>query len=701
MKYFLRLIALSLWVCQMISHTPCLAQIPGPPEVTYLNTFGREDGRPLFFPRINDYLYYKDDKKLQEIDRLAAKEDWEGVYAMLHNYVMNFGTQNFYKDNYMIWRLGKLAEELKYLNKARQLYQIVLKHHRYGNDKEYRLYYDSLTRNDRDYFLPVKYYYTMSNAGFNIDTLQIPENVYTSLGDSVNERYHNDYGPALSGNDVILLFTSQRKQRLDGMRYISDEGLYYARKADSTFIRETSEGLQIDTLPWTQAKPFIGLNTDQYNEGSPCISKDGNTIYFARCGSPDGYGNCDLYVSRKKPDGTWTRGTNLGLNLNTIAWDSQPALSHTEDTLFFASDRMGGFGGSDIYFAYKVKDKEGKKYRLVELERNFIDTLWNWSPAQNIGPIINTRYNEVSPFYHPKFNVLYFSSDGQLINFGGFDIYKSYRDGLMWREPKNTGPLINYKTDEYYFTIDSKAQNLYYAKAIPTKVFDIQKRDSVLVDILNLHTAALPMEAQPLAVDKLEIAITDSITGEPSKGFVAIIDLDEGVEVAPRYIRDNGTSRFDLIRNRNYLIIITGEDFLRIEEEFLFKGDTTIQVHPIKFDKWVFDALEFDDRSAEIKEQMKPDLDKLVDYFLADHPNLGLKISGHTDSRGNENDNLRLSQARADAIKQYILNRGRFKPERIVAIGYGSQQRIIQDEQTEEDLRKNRRVEFEIFKVDK
>jgi hypothetical protein len=698
MKNYLRLICVFLVLFILTLHD-IFGQPPSPPEVTYLNTFGREDGKILYFPYVNQYLYYRDETKLKELDKLAEKGDYEAVYTAMYEYVMRFGSQNFYKDNYMIWRLGKLAEELKYLNKARMLYQLVLKHHRYGDDKNYRLYYDSLTRNDKDYYLPVKYYYTMSNAGFNIDTLQIPESVYTALGDSVNSRNYNDYGPSLSGNDLILLFTSQRKQRLSGMKYVSDEGLYYARKADSTFIRQTNEGSIVDTLPWTQAKPFVGLNTDSYNEGSATISRDGKTIFFARCDSPDGLGNCDLYVSRRKTDGTWTKGTNLGINVNTIAWDSQPALSHTEDTLFFASDRMGGFGGSDLYFTYKYKDRNGFDYKIIEYENNYVDTLWNWAPAQNIGPIINTRRNEVSPFYHPIFNVLYFSSDGQLINFGGFDIYKSYREGLTWKEPKNTGPLINYRTDEYYFTIDSKAQNLYYAKAIPTKVFDMQKRDSVMVDVLNLHTAALPMEAQPLAVDRLEVAITDSITGEPSKGFIAIIDLDEGVEVAPRYIRDNGTARFDLIRNRNYLIIITGDDFLRIEEEFLFKGDTTIQVYPIKFDKWVFDALEFDEASSKITDKMKPDLDKLVDYFLADHPNLGIKISGHTDNQGTDASNLQLSQERADAIKQYILDRGRFKPNRVNSIGHGSRMPIILNATTEEERRKNRRVEFEIFKI--
>jgi hypothetical protein len=81
--------------------------------------------------------------------------------------------------------------------------------------------------------------------------------------------------------------------------------------------------------------------------------------------------------------------------VNSPSWDSHPALSHSEDTLFFASDRIGGFGLSDLWFTYMQQN--GK-----------------WAPAQNMGPVINTRQSEVSPFYHPKYDVLYFSSNGQL-----------------------------------------------------------------------------------------------------------------------------------------------------------------------------------------------------------------------------------------------------------------------------------------------
>ncbi|MDX2301392.1 MAG: OmpA family protein [Microscillaceae bacterium] len=648
----------------------------------------RDDKNILYFRFINEYPHYYNKEELAAIDQLLQAGKLEKAYEALYAYVMRFGIKNFQKDAFLLWRLGKLAEQLKYIDKAKIFYNLVIKHHPEGKKMEYRLYYDSLNRNNLDYYLPVEYYYTYANASSNIDTLDIPESIYTDVGDSVNSVY-NDYAPVLSGNDLVLVFTSQRKQVRNGMRYQADEDFYFSRKADSLYVTQTEEGSRIDTLPWTEAKPFPGGINSQFNEGSLCISRDGRTIYFARCQSPDGYGDCDIFVSFRKDDNSWTSPQNLGLNVNTISWESQPALSHTGDTLFFASDRLGGFGGSDIYYTYKTDFRQQGQ-----------DTLWQWAPAQNIGPIINTRYNEVSPFYHPKHEILYFSSDGQLVNFGGFDIYKSYRVRAKWAEPRNIGPLVNYNKDEYYFTIDSKSTNLYYAKLTKTRFFDYAVGDTVVKESLNIHTAFLPMEAQPLATTVLEGQVTDSLTGAAFEGIISIIDLDNGIEVAPKYIRPDGSYRFDLIRNNNYLVIITGDDFLRIEKQFLLKGDTTLNISApsIQFKKWKFEAVEFDENSSEITDKMVKDLNKLV-LFLSDHPNLGLKISGHTDSQGSDTDNMNLSQARADAIKNYIISKGKFKDSRIEAIGYGSRNPIITPEVTEDDRRINRRVEFEIVKL--
>jgi len=181
------------------------------------------------------------------------------------------------------------------------------------------------------------------------------------------------------------------------------------------------------------------------------------------------------------------------------------------------------------------------------------------------------------------------------------------------------------------------------------------------------------------------------------KGIVSVIDLDENVEVAPKFIREDGSFDFSLINKRNYLLIIQGDEFFRIEEIFFMDGDKEINkiAEPIE-SKIAFTSLEFENGKADILESMHADLGKLGD-FLLDHPQLKLKISGHTDSAGKEETNLRLSQARADAIKKYLVTNFKVAADRVTSIGYGSAKPIVQ-EVTDDHKQLNRRVEFEIYK---
>jgi outer membrane protein OmpA-like peptidoglycan-associated protein len=258
--------------------------------------------------------------------------------------------------------------------------------------------------------------------------------------------------------------------------------------------------------------------------------------------------------------------------------------------------------------------------------------------------------------------------------------------GKYWTEPKNIGPLVNGKGSEYYFTIDSRSKELYYARS--------EEND---LKNLDLQSFPLPMEAQPLATTRFEGSLRDSITGNPFTGIVSVIDLDEAIEVAPKYLRPDGSYNFDLVKDHKYLVIITGEDFFRIERSFVLQGDTAIHIETpaLSLQKWAFASVEFGGNSAEILPDMHMDLNKVVDFML-DHPTFFLKISGHTDSDGDANFNLKLSQRRADAIKRYIMRKGNIAAERIEAVGYGNKKPIIKQEISNEDKKINRRVEFEI-----
>jgi outer membrane protein OmpA-like peptidoglycan-associated protein len=600
------------------------------------------------FPSLHKTRFYSDPSKLNQIKALDKPESQDAMYKALKGYVKNFGIENFSKSTPLLWKLAQLSEKYGPKGEAILLYKLVVKHHQQGIDiKDIYKRYQNVETEKKEHYVPLDFYYKLVDYRKEIDTLRPPHSVLVNMGEGINSK-KEDYGPTMGNVDYMLLFTSKRNPH-EERNY--NEDLFFVLKVDGQ---------------WAQAEPFKTINT-QYNEGSACLSQDGKFLFFSRCNAPNSLGNCDLYLAKLSKDSTWADIKNLGPNINSSGWESHPSLSHKGDTLFFASNRTGGFGLSDIY--YSLKDKKG-----------------NWGKAKNAGPIINTVNSEVSPFFHHRFNVLYYSSNGQPLNFGGFDIYKSYQRNGSWGEPKNIGPLVNGAGDEYYFTIDSQSHDLYYARST-----EEDKKD------LDLHSFPVPMEAQPTASTQLKGSLKDG-KGHPMKGIVSVIDLDSAVEVAPKFLREDGTFDFSLINKRNYLLIIQGDDYFRIEEIFFLDGDKEINriAEPIET-KIAFRSLEFENGKAEILPTMHDDLAKLGN-FLTDHPFLKIRISGHTDSAGNEDSNLRLSQGRADSIKKYLIDEFKIFADRIIAIGYGSSKPIVSIEETEDHKQLNRRVEFEIVK---
>jgi outer membrane protein OmpA-like peptidoglycan-associated protein len=620
-------------------------------DSTSVEEFSYGNSELFNFENINKVPYYFNAKAIRKIRHYDEKQDWDKLYPLLKNYVASFGIENFYKSTYWLWRLAKLTELFGDQDEARLLYNLALKHYRNNLDvNKIELYYDSLTQNTKDYYVPIEYYYELVNYRQLVDTLRPPRGMLLNMGHKINSP-HADYGPSLNKDDNLLIFTSKRDFSKNPMDTEPIENLYYSIK---------------DGNMWLRAKPLEGINTD-LNEGSAILSKDGKTIYFSRCEDIETFGGCDIYKAKMQEDSTWSSFLNIGPNINSTGWDSHPALSQTDDTLFFASDRIGGFGLADIYYA--VKDDKGE-----------------WQESVNAGPIINTRQNEVSPFYHPKEDVLYYSSNGLLLNFGEFDIYKTFARSGNWVEPKNIGPLVNGPGSEFYFTIDGKSEQLYYARSAENNL-----------DNLDLYSFPLPMEAQPRATTLLSGQINNDSTGNPMQGIVSIIDLDNGIEVAAKFLRPNGTFEFELINNNNYLIIVQGESYFRLAEIFKLEDDTQISasVKPLST-KIKFESIVFGNGESTLTPEMYDDLDKIVD-FLLDNPDFNLRINGHTDSDGREDFNLALSQERSDSILEYIVFFGNVNVERITAKGYGSSRPIL-TYYSERAKKLNRRVEFELYR---
>ena len=628
-------------------------------------------GEIRMFPRVNEIEYYSNDKELDHLQEMRELGDPIQLDLALQQYITNFGILNFQRDVHLLWEAGHVKQELGDTIGAIFFYELA-EVHKSGagalrlnverNDEQYITIVEIKAPQASDW-IPVEEYKKLLKLRKRLDPLIPPKGVLQSMGKAVNST-DADYAPFMHPSDSVLIFTSRR----DTSGKIKAEFVDPFERFNEDLYFSERDFVGGDWLPAERLSNDI--NTE-FNEGSACLSPDGKTLYFTRCKSADGLGDCDIYQATYDR-GEWIGVHNLGKYVNSKSWDSQPNISADGKTLFFSSNRPGGFGGTDIF--------------MTQLNEEGI-----WMPAQNLGPIINTPRSEVTPFFHKINGTLYFGSTGHLTSFGGYDIYKSRNVGLNWEAPKNVGPLVNTAGNEYYFSIDGDGKTIFYSNAKDRELDHVDQN-------FDIFSFPMPMEARPDAIAKLRGVLIDSVSGYTLQGTVMIVDLENGVEVAPKKINEFGYFEFDLINNNRYRIYVLGDNFLTIKQDIVLNSDTTFEVLTQSINQdvpIVFEAMKFGSNSSKLRSEVRPDLDYIV-RFLETYPMFKLEVEGHTDSDGLDASNLRLSEERAVAIKDYIMRRGAFEEGRVTAIGYGETRPIVPND-TYEHKEMNRRVEFKLI----
>jgi flagellar motor protein MotB len=613
----------------------------------------------LAFPYLNDYPRFDGKDYIKRIEKAEQAQDLFALDTLLSNYVGHWGIANFSENVEYLWKAGQVKELLGDTVASALYYEIGLRNQRPWTP-QVKIHFDSLKAQKNVEWVDLQFYYQILEARRKIDPLIPPKGVMLNMGPKINSE-RPDYAPFMHPSDSVLIFTSRRDEEIviDDIGERKNEDLYFVEKG---FIDGT----------WSYAQRFSGIINSSYNEGSASLSPDGRTLYFTRCDDPIGYGSCDIYVA-DFVGGDWANIRNIGPNVNSAEWDSHPNITPDGESLYFTSNRKGGFGKSDLYVTHRLEDG-------------------TWTQAENLGPTINTIEDEVTPFFHQINQTLYFSSTGHLKNLGGYDIYKSRSFVDHYENPKNVGPLVNSPANEYYFSIDGKGTRLFYASA---------KKDQNKAEYkqnFDLFSFPMPMEARPDAIFTLRGYLIDSVTNNPITGIVLVIDRDQGIEVAPKHINKFGYFEFDLINNHKYEIYIQGENFLTIKEDLTLSGDTTFIEITKSFDAgkpMVFENLEFEDDSYELNGSIEPKLNYLVS-FLKKYPMFRLEVKGHTDSDGEAKYNLELSRKRAAIIRRYVIKAGGFAEDMITAQGFGETRPLVAND-NEAHKNMNRRVEFELW----
>jgi outer membrane protein OmpA-like peptidoglycan-associated protein len=468
-----------------------------------------------------------------------------------------------------------------------------------------------------------------------------------NLGNMVNSM-DNEYFPGITADEQVLIFT-----RLVNGR---DEEFYRSTKVNGKYTFAENMGYPINT---------------ERNEGTVSLSADGQYIFYTACNRPGANGSCDLFLS--KLDGnTWSEPINLGPPVNSASWESQPCLSFDGRTLYFSSNRPGGYGQSDIWY---TTFKGGR-----------------WTPPINAGPEINSVGDEQSPYIAKDDQTLYFNSDGHP-GMGGVDLFFTRRaaDG-RWQKPTNLGYPINSDKDETCLVIASNGKDAFLAK---------EGEDSK--GGLDIYSFELYEAARPQKTGYAKGVVFDAVTKKKISAKVELIELSSGRVIIESYSNKvSGEFLVCLQGNKNYALNVGAAGYLFYSENFSLQNqDATdplvlsVPLQPITPGaKVVLKNIFFESDKFDLKPDSKAELNKLV-QFLANNPKVKIEIGGHTDNTGDIAKNSLLSANRSKAVKDYLVATG-VPIARLSSKGYADTQPIA-DNKTIEGRAQNRRTEIKIM----
>ncbi len=483
-----------------------------------------------------------------------------------------------------------------------------------------------------------------------------------NLGSNVNSIYA-DYSPVLSADQSTLFFTSRREGSTGGMK--DDEGNFFE---DIYMSSKTKTG-------WSKAMNVgAPINTDG-NEATVGLSPDGQTILIYK--DDDGDGN--IYSTSLNGD-MWSKPVKLNENINSKYWEPSAFISADGSTLYFTSNRPGGYGGRDLYTS--KLSPEG-----------------DWAKAVNMGSAINTPYDEDAPFIHPDGRTLYFSSNGHN-TMGGFDIFTSLlSDDGTWSEPLNVGYPINTPDDDIYYVVSPDGLKSYFTSF----------REDGFGEKDNYMATFLDKKQTPLTLIK---GLVNDESGNPAKDVIITVTDNVTEQVVGVYHANSKTGKFlfILVPGKNYNITYQAKDHLFYSENMeipkesnYYEIDKAVALNPITVgSKIVLNNIFFDFDKATLRPLSNVELKNLL-MLMKGNPNMKVEISGHTDSKGSEDYNQKLSEARAQSVVTHLIENG-ISADRMKAKGYGKTMPAAPNKNSNgtdnpEGRQLNRRVELKITQI--
>ena len=512
----------------------------------------------------------------------------------------------------------------------------------------------------------------------------------SNLGEDINTEFP-EYAPVISSDEEILLFTSRRPNTTGGKKE-HFSGKYF----EDIYISIKENG------DWSNPQNIKQINTT-HHDACVGLSANGKALLLYR---PDtkNFNGGNLFISFLK-DSTnlysWSSPKSLGDNINSKYWEPSGCISSDYKVIYFVSNRPGGFGGTDVYKSIREDDE-------------------TWGEAVNLGPNVNTKYDEDSPYITPGGNVLYFSSKGHQ-GMGGYDIFMVLDPSEKgeWMEPINLGYPINSAKDDLHFSWNLAGTQGYFSSV---------REDSYGEH--DLYHITRPESSTHKVY--LKGIVTDYLTGGSVKNArISLINKSGNKVITEVFTDKNGNYKIPIKMGEDYQIIIESngyvskdDDFCAPEEGYYYEIAKNLDIKPYS-EKVVIESAKSINREEyflenEIEEMIvlgkgdhfamrkvhfifnKPILEddsydalnELVKYLKA-HNKVHLEVSGHTDDIGTHEFNQYLSQSRANTVVRYLVSKG-IPKSRLIANGYGEENPLVSNANNK-GRRLNRRAEFKVL----
>lgn len=486
----------------------------------------------------------------------------------------------------------------------------------------------------------------------------------------------SEYSPAYLNGE--LYFTASR----------DDSRVYLATGTPFTKLyKAQTSGANVDMATLAPLPDLI--NTPNVNDGCVTFSPDGRIMIFAKgnTGKRKGNPDVDLFMARFR-NGQWEEPRQININ-QPDSWESTPAFGTDGRTLYFSSNRKGGFGGLDIYTAR-------------------MDSRGRFSRVRNLGPDINTSGNEMFP-YVSESNKLYIASDGHP-GFGMLDLFEVKRaNGRDVVE--NLGQPMNSTSDDFGIFLFKPDRGFLTSNRDGGKgdddIYTFINEDPNL-RVVNYYLQGVTMT--PRSDSTREILANTKVTMLDSRG-----------EVMQDFVTGNdGKFFFRVYENEDYTLVGETDGYLVKRQPYTTNGksiplkslkelvtnitlDTIMVLDKLEKNKiFVLNNIYFDLDKSDIRSDAATELDKLVD-LLTDNPEIKIEMSSHTDSIASNSYNIQLSQRRAESTVSYLISKG-IAPNRLEAKGYGEEKPIARNTNPDgtdnpEGRQRNRRTEFKILEI--